>query len=61
MNWGVHALHFTGNASDADKVEFAIRGAKERGWVQAKDIVVATSGQTQQAGSTNLIRVVVVD
>jgi pyruvate kinase len=61
MNWGVHALHFTENASDADKVDFAIRRAKELGWVRAKDIVVATSGQTQQAGSTNLIRVVVVD
>jgi pyruvate kinase len=61
MNWGVHALHYTGDASDADKVEFAIRRAKELGWVRDKDIVVATSGQTQQAGSTNLIRVVVVD
>jgi len=61
MNWGVHALHFTENASDADKVDFAIRRAKELGWVRAQDIVVATSGQTQQAGSTNLIRVVVVD
>jgi len=61
MNWGVYALHYTGNASDADKVEFAIRTAKELGWVRDDDIVVATSGQTQQAGSTNLIRVVVVD
>ncbi len=61
MNWGVHALHYTGNASDQDKVQFAIRRAKELGWVQVGDIVVATSGQTQQAGSTNLIRVVVVE
>ena len=61
MNWGVHALHYTGEGSDADKVEFAIRRAKELGWVGERDIVVATSGQTQQAGSTNLIRVVVVD
>jgi pyruvate kinase len=61
MNWGVYALHYTGNASDADKVKFAIRTAKELGWVRDDDIVVATSGQTQQAGSTNLIRVVVVD
>ena len=61
MNWGVHALHFTGNASDQDKVQFAIRRAKELGWVRGGDVVVATSGQTQQAGSTNLIRVVVVD
>jgi len=60
MNWGVYALQYTGNASDADKVEFAVRRAKELGWVRDSDIVVATSGQTQQAGSTNLIRVVVV-
>jgi pyruvate kinase len=61
MNWGVHALHYTGDGSDADKVQFAVRRAKEIGWVRNGDIVVATSGQTQQAGSTNLIRVVVVD
>ena len=61
MNWGVHAIHYTGNASDQDKVQFAIRRAKEFGWVQEGDTVVATSGQTQQAGSTNLIRVVVVN
>ena len=61
MNWGVHALHYTGEGPDADKVQFAIRRAKEIGWVRNGDIVVATSGQTQQAGSTNLIRVVVVD
>jgi pyruvate kinase len=61
MNWGVHALHYTGEASDQGKVQFAIRRAKELGWVQVGDIVVATSGQALQAGSTNLIRVVVVE
>jgi pyruvate kinase len=61
MNWGVHALHYMESGSDADKVQFAVRRAKELGWVGGGDIVVATSGQTQQAGSTNLIRVVVVD
>jgi len=61
MNWGVHALHYEGDGADADKVQFAVGRAKEIGWVRSGDIVVATSGQTQQAGSTNLIRVVVVD
>ena len=61
MNWGVHALYYSGNGSDAKKVQFAVRRTKEMGWVRHGDIVVATSGQTQQAGSTNLIRVVVVD
>jgi len=61
MNWGVHALHYTDNGSDAEKVAFAIRRAKELGWVHEGDVAVATSGQTRQAGSTNLIRVVVVD
>lgn len=61
MNWGVHALHYTGKASDQDKVQFAIRRAKELRWVEVGDIVVATSGQALQAGSTNLIRVVVVE
>jgi pyruvate kinase len=61
MNWGVHAIHYTEFGTDADKVQFAIRRAKELGWVNDGDIVVATSGQTQQAGSTNLIRVVIVE
>lgn len=61
MNWGVHALHYTGEGPDAEKVEFAVRRAREIGWVRKRDIVVATSGQGQQAGSTNLIRVVEVD
>jgi pyruvate kinase len=61
MNWGVHALHYTGAGPDAEKVEFAVRRAREIGWVRKGDIVVATSGQGQQAGSTNLIRVVEVD
>lgn len=61
MNWGVHALHYTEKGTDADKVQFAIRRAKEFGWLLDGDIVVATSGQTQQAGSTNLIRVVIVE
>jgi pyruvate kinase len=61
MNWGVHALHYTEAGPDAEKVEFAVRRAREIGWVRKGDIVVATSGQGQQAGSTNLIRVVEVD
>jgi pyruvate kinase len=61
MNWGVHALHYTESGPDAEKVQFAVRRAREIGWVRKGDIVVATSGQGQQAGSTNLIRVVEVD
>jgi len=57
MNWGVNALHYPEQGSDDDKVAFAIQRARERGWVQPHDIVVSTAGRGQQAGSTNLIRV----
>ena len=58
MNWGVTPLLHEAAHSDDAKIEFAIRRAQELGYVGPGDIVVATAGHGQQAGSTNLIRVI---
>jgi pyruvate kinase len=60
MNWGVTAVLYTGEASDDAKVDFAVRRARELGWVAPGQVLVVTAGTSQQAGSTNLIRVVTV-
>ena len=60
MNWGVTAVLYTGESSDDAKVEFAVRRARELGWLAPGQVLVVTAGTSQQAGSTNLIRVVTV-
>jgi pyruvate kinase len=61
MNWGVVAIRYEGERSDEARVEFAIRRAKELGYVRAGEVVVVTAGRSQQAGSTDMIRVVTVE
>ncbi|MDJ0862176.1 MAG: pyruvate kinase [Gammaproteobacteria bacterium] len=58
MNWGVVPIRYTGERSDEAKIEFAIARAMELGYVRAGDTVVATAGYQQQAGGTDLIRVI---
>jgi pyruvate kinase len=58
MNWGVYPMRYAGEPSDQSKIEFGIRQAKKLGYVQAGDVVVATAGQAQRSGGTNMIRVV---
>jgi pyruvate kinase len=60
MNWGVTALHYPGERRDEAMIQFGIARARELGYVHTGDIVVATAGTSQQAGSTDLIRVVTV-
>ena len=61
MNWGVVAIRYEGERSDEARVEFAIRRAVELGYVRAGEVVVVTAGRSQQAGSTDMIRVVTVE
>ncbi len=61
MNWGVRAIHYEGQGSDDDKLQFATREAKQLGYVHPNDIVIATAGSSHQAGSTDLIRVLSAD
>ncbi len=57
MNWGVLAMHYTSDGSDEDKIAFAITKAKMLGYVKDNDLLILTAGNSRQAGSTDLIRV----
>jgi pyruvate kinase len=61
MNWGVLALHYQGDGTDDDKLDFATERAKQSGYARPGDIIVATAGSHRQAGSTDLIRVLTVE
>jgi pyruvate kinase len=58
MNWGVFPLFYSGEPTDEARIAFAIHRAEELGYAQPGDVAVVTAGQNQQAGGTNLIRVV---
>jgi pyruvate kinase len=61
MNWGVIPVLYQSGLSDDAKFAFAIEKARARDLVQPGDILVATSGHTQAAGGTDLIRVLTVE
>ncbi len=58
MNWGVTAMLFEGERSDQAMIEFALRRARDLGYVQSGDVVVVTAGIGGETGSTDAIRVV---
>ena len=58
MNWGVIPMLYNGEPTDRARLDFAIEQGKALGYLQAGDIVVSTAGQHQQAGGTDLIRVI---
>jgi pyruvate kinase len=61
MNWGVIPLLYKGEPSDDARIRFATDRARELGYVRNGDIVIATAGQHQRAGGTDLIRVITVE
>lgn len=61
MNWGVTAIHYQGDGSDQDRLEFATRTARGSGVARGGDIIIATTGSHQRAGSTDLIRVLTLE
>jgi pyruvate kinase len=61
MNWGVIPILYTGEPSDSARLAFAVKQAKALGYLKTGDIVVSTSGHHQQAGGTDLIRVVTIE
>lgn len=61
LNWGVFGIRYEGDGSDEDKVDFAIRTARELGYVRSGDLLILTAGSSRQAGSTSLIRVLAVE
>lgn len=60
MNWGVYSLLYKGGGSNAEKLDFAIEEGKRRGFINAQDILVVTAGPGQEAGGTNMVRVITV-
>jgi pyruvate kinase len=57
MNWGVVPMLYKDGGDDEAKMAFACQRAKDLGYIRTGDIVIATSGYQQQAGGTDLIRV----
>jgi len=57
LNWGVVPVLYEAGISDEEKIALAIQAARERGLVQAGDLLVATWGHTETAGGTDAIRV----
>jgi pyruvate kinase len=60
MNWGVIPVLYKTSITDEEKVGLAIAKARERGIASAGDTLIVTSGHTQTAGGTDLIRVLTV-
>jgi pyruvate kinase len=58
MNWGVWPILYEGPPGDEAKIEYGIEQAKARGYLRAGDVIVATAGSRQEAGGTDLIRVI---
>ncbi|MGD8642763.1 MAG: pyruvate kinase [Chromatiales bacterium] len=58
MNWGVIPIQYTSEQSDEEKVAFGIERAKALGYLRSGDTVVATAGQSERAGGTNVISVI---
>jgi pyruvate kinase len=59
LNWGVTGLLYEGAAGDEEKVAFGVARARAL-CSEPGDVLVVTAGISQEAGSTNLIRVVTV-
>jgi len=61
MNWGVVPILYQDELLDEAQISFAIEQGKARNIVQTGDILIVTSGHSQAAGGTDLIRVLTVD
>lgn len=58
MNWGVMPILYNGEPGDRARLDFAIEQGKALGYLKTGDIIVSTAGHHQQAGGTDLIRVI---
>lgn len=58
MNWGVIPFLYGGEPSDEARIEFGLAKARALGYLSPGDVVVCTSGHRQQAGGTDLLRVI---
>ncbi len=60
MNWGVYSLHYKEGGNNTDKLDFALKEGKRYGFFKSQDIIVVTAGPGQEAGGTNMVRVITV-
>ena len=58
MNWGVMPVVYQGDPEDNARIEFAIAALREMRDVDSGDILIVTAGHFQQAGGTDLVRVI---
>lgn len=61
MNWGVHAVRYEGDGTDADRIRFATGYAQRMLGAGSSALAVLTAGNPSQSGSTDLIRVLRLD
>lgn len=60
MNWGVYSVLYKGGGNNSEKLEYALEEGKRHGFIKSQDIVVVTTGPGQEAGGTNMVRVITV-
>jgi len=60
MNWGVYSILYKEGATNAEKLDYALVEGKRRGFIKSQDIIVVTAGPGQEAGGTNMVRVLTV-
>jgi pyruvate kinase len=58
MNWGVIPVLYQGEPSDLARIDFAINKAREIAYADSGNTLIVTAGHHQQAGGTDLIRVI---
>jgi pyruvate kinase len=58
MNWGVIAVLYDGEPTDEARINFAIESAQKLSGANSGDLMIITAGHHQQAGGTDLVRVV---
>jgi pyruvate kinase len=61
MNWGVIPVLYQGEPSDLQRIDFAINKAREIAYADSGNTVIVTAGHHQEAGGTDLIRVITLE
>jgi len=60
MNWGVYSILYKEDGDNNAKLDYALEVGKSRGFFKSQDIIVVTAGPGQEAGGTNMVRVLTV-
>ena len=60
MNWGVYSVLYKEGDNNQEKLDYALEEGKRMGFIHSQDIIVVTAGPGQEAGGTNMVRVVTV-